>query len=88
MVPLVAAADEGHNQSAERNLAVGALHHCGQRLVAWSVGNTRVEPHGNAIVITKQASGSAKIDPLMAAFNAVALMSTNPWSSRPNIFVI
>jgi hypothetical protein len=31
---------------------------------------------------------SAKIDPLMAAFNAIALMSTNPWSSRLSTFVI
>ena len=43
----------------------------------------------NAMLFTKQqASGSAKIDQLMVAFNAVALMSTNPWSVRPRIFVI
>jgi phage terminase large subunit-like protein len=49
---------------------------------------TRGEPLGNVIVTTKHASGSAKIDPLMAAFNAIALMSTNPWLARPSIFVI
>ena len=32
----------------------------------------------NAITITKQASGTAKIDPLMALFNAVSLMALNP----------
>jgi len=37
----------------------------------FAVANVRVEPKGNAIII-KQASGAAKIDPLMAAFNAVA----------------
>jgi phage terminase large subunit-like protein len=56
--------------------------------MSWDVANARVELKGNAIAITKQASGSAKIDLLMAAFNAVALMSTNPWSSRPSIFLI
>jgi phage terminase large subunit-like protein len=46
--------------------------------MAWAVGNAKVEPKGNAITITKQTSGSAKIDPLMATFNAVALMAMNP----------
>jgi phage terminase large subunit-like protein len=56
--------------------------------MAWAVGNARVELKGNAIVITKQASGTAKIDPLMAAFNAIAWMAANTASSQPNIFVI
>jgi phage terminase large subunit-like protein len=46
--------------------------------MAWCVGNAKVEPKGNAIVITKQASGTAKIDPLMALLNAVSLMALNP----------
>jgi phage terminase large subunit-like protein len=56
--------------------------------MAWAVSDARGELRGNVIVITKQASGTAMIDPLMAAFNAIALMSTNPLSARPSIFVI
>jgi len=37
------------------------------------------------IVITEQVSDSAKIDPLMAVFNAMPLMVTNPWSAQPSV---
>ncbi len=68
----------GAIKTTERRLAEGALHHGDSRLMAWCVGNAKVEPRGNAVMITKQASGFAKIDPLMALFDAVALMSLNP----------
>jgi phage terminase large subunit-like protein len=62
----------------ERKLAEGVLVHGGQPLMNWCVGNAKVEPRGNALIITKQASGIAKIDPLMALFNAVSLMALDP----------
>jgi len=68
----------GSIKTLERKLAEGALIHSGSPMMAWVVGNAKVEPRGNSILITKQASGFAKIDPLMAAFNAVSLMSLNP----------
>ncbi len=68
----------GAIKTTERKLADGTMKHQGSRLMAWCVGNARVEPRGNSILITKQASGTAKIDPLMATFNAVSLMSLNP----------
>ncbi|WP_032619172.1 terminase large subunit [Pseudomonas tremae] len=70
----------GAIKTTERKLAEGGLIHGGQPMMAWCCGNARVEPRGNSILITKQASGSAKIDPLMATFNAVSLMSLNPES--------
>jgi phage terminase large subunit-like protein len=68
----------GAIKTTERRLAEGKLKHAEQPLMAWCVSNCRVEPRANSILITKQASGSAKIDPVMALFNAVSLMALNP----------
>ena len=68
----------GAIKTLERKVAEKTLVHGGQPLMTWCVGNARVEPKGNAISITKQASGTGKIDPLMATLNCVALMAMNP----------
>lgn len=69
---------QGAIKTAERHVAAKKLLHGGQALMAWCVGNAKVVAVGNAISITKQASGFAKIDPLMALFDAVYLMALNP----------
>ncbi len=68
----------GAIKTTERKVAGGELEHDGSAMMAWCVGNAKAEARGNAILVTKQAAGSAKIDPLMATFNAVTLMATNP----------
>jgi len=68
----------GYIQTTERKLAEGNLYHAGQDLMTWCAGNARVVMKGNGMMISKQESGTAKIDPLIATFNAVALMSLNP----------
>ncbi|NII53577.1 terminase large subunit [Lutibacter sp. SG786] len=70
----------GAIKTVERKLAEGTIVHGGQPLMNWCVGNARIVLTSNAINITKQASGTAKIDPLMALFNAASLMSLNPES--------
>lgn len=65
-------------KTAERKLAEGCFLHNGSDMMNWVVGNARVEQRANGILITKQASGTAKIDPLMAFFNAVSLLAMNP----------
>jgi phage terminase large subunit-like protein len=68
----------GAIKTAEVKLKNRSLRHCNQPVMAYAVGNAKAEPRGNAVTITKAISGAGKIDPLMAALNAVALMSRNP----------
>lgn len=68
----------GAIKTAERRLAEKTLIHDGSDLMTWCVGNARIEPRANSILITKQASGTAKIDPLIAMMNAISLMLLNP----------
>ncbi len=65
-------------KTTEVKIAGKSIIHGGQALMAWCVGNARVEVKANNIALTKQASGTGKIDPLMATFDAVALMAMNP----------
>ena len=68
-------------KSTERDLAGGTLIHADSAMMAWCVGNCRIVQQGNAVSITKQASGSAKIDPVMGVFNTQSVMNLNPEGS-------
>jgi phage terminase large subunit-like protein len=75
----------------ERRLFSRTLIHGGQAIMSWAATNAKLEMKGNAVVITKQASGKAKIDPLMALLDAATLMSANPapaTAPAPEIFVL
>lgn len=61
-----------------RKLKDRTMQHCGQRLMGWAVGNAKTELKGSNYIVTKQAAGASKIDPLMATFNAAMLMFLNP----------
>lgn len=60
------------------------LLHGNQPLLNWAVGNAKQELVRNNYMVTKEASGAAKIDPLMAAFDAAMLMFLNPQPNDKN----
>lgn len=65
-------------KTTARRLAAKTLKHDGSALMRFAVENAKVEQKGNAILITKQTAGTAKIDPLIATFCGVAMMAKNP----------
>lgn len=65
-------------KTAERKLVNGTLWHDGSALMAWCVGNLKIEATATTIRATKANAGDAKIDPAMAMFDAVTVMSRNP----------
>lgn len=65
-------------KTVERKLANRTIVHGGSGLMAWCAGNLKIEPTATAIRATKANAGDAKIDPLMALFDAADIMTGNP----------
>ncbi|WP_158271771.1 terminase large subunit domain-containing protein [Methylosinus sporium] len=69
---------QGAIGTCELELLSGRFIPADQRIMAWALGNAKAELKGSAQMIYKQAAGYAKIDPIMAMFDAIRLMSLNP----------
>lgn len=73
-------------KTAERKLSHRILRHAPSAMMRWCVDNVRIEPTATAIRATKQNAGDAKIDPVMALFDAVTMMVRNPEAGGQSVF--
>ncbi len=69
----------------EIRLKMATLRHAGRPIMTWVVGNAKSELRGNNVYISKSMAGVAKIDPLVALFNAFNKMARNPVARGPGI---
>lgn len=72
----------GAIKTVERKIVDGSFVHSGSPLMTWCVGNAIVAPTPTAMRIDRAETGFGKIDPLMAIFNAAALMAMNPKAAQ------
>lgn len=90
--PLVVPVRQGWNlQSAVSGvplrLEAGTMVHGGQGLLTWCVGNAKQRLKGSNYVVEKELAGAAKIDALIAMFNAAMRMRENPVASGgPSVY--
>lgn len=77
----------GSIKTIERKLWERVAVHDGNELGNWVVGNAKVVIRGNGTYVTKQVSGTAKIDPLIALFNAADIMQLNPEAQNDSFSV-
>ncbi|TWD58104.1 phage terminase large subunit-like protein [Agrobacterium vitis] len=65
-------------KTTERRLVRGTFKVAKSTLMRWCASNLKIEATATAIRATKQNAGDAKIDPIMALFDAASIMITNP----------
>jgi len=65
----------GAIKTVERALAEGTLKHAKQPLVEWAVRNCRTEQRANSTLITKKDGVVGFVEPLIALFSAIGLLS-------------
>ncbi|BEV02211.1 terminase large subunit [Novosphingobium olei] len=72
-----------------RMLKDGRALHGGRPMMAWAVSNAKVTYSGSALVMTKQAAGSMKIDPVIAMLNAASCLARGPVAAdKPKVLQV